>query len=40
MIMSMNKGLAVKIFIFNNYVQRNLSNNLTGEFQSRREQKW
>jgi hypothetical protein len=40
MIMSMIKGLAVKVCIFNNYVQRNLSNNLTGEFQSRREQTW
>ena len=40
MIMSMNKGLAVKICILNNYVLRNLNNKLIGEFQSRREQTW
>jgi hypothetical protein len=38
--MSMIKGLAEKICILNNCVQRNLSNNLTGEFQGRREQTW
>jgi hypothetical protein len=40
MIMSMNKGLAVKIRILNNRIQRNLINKLIGEFQSRREQTW
>ena len=38
--MSVNKGLAVKDCILNNCVQRNLSNKLIGEFQSRREQTW
>ena len=40
MIMSVIKGLAVKICILNNYVLRNLNNILIGEFQSRREQTW
>jgi hypothetical protein len=40
MIMSMNKGLAVKIRILNNLIQRKLINKLIGEFQSRREQTW
>ncbi len=40
MIMSMNKGLAVKACILNNCVQRNLSNKVIGEFQSRRDQTW
>ena len=40
MIMSMNKGLGVKICILNNCVQRNLNNKLIGEFQGRREQTW
>ncbi len=40
MIMSMIKGLAVKIYILNNYVLRNLNNILIGEFQSRREPTW
>jgi hypothetical protein len=40
MIMSMIKGLAVKICILNNYVLRNLNNILIGEFQNRREPTW
>jgi len=40
MIMSMIKGLAVKICILNNYVLRNLNNILIGEFQCRKEPTW
>jgi hypothetical protein len=40
MIMSMSKGLAEKMCILNNCVQRNLNNKPTGEFQNRTEPTW